>query len=351
MKVIIQIPCFNEEATLPEVVRDLPRDIAGVDAVEWLVVDDGSTDRTVEVARQLGVHHVVSFPHNRGLAAAYLAGLDASIKKGADIIVNTDGDNQYAGADIPKLVAPIVAGEAEVVVGDRQVETIAHFSRTKVRLQKLGSWVVRRASATGVADATSGFRAITREVAQRTTLNNPFSYTLETIIQVGVARRAVACVPVRTNPKTRESRLFGSIPTYLKKSMAIIVRIYTMHRPARAFFALSLPFFAVAAVLGARWLGFYFGTPSPTGHVQSLIAGAICAIVGVQILVFGLLGDLLAGNRRLSEEILYRVRELERVVLHRGEVLDPAPQPEARAPEAGRERSDGGVEEARELAD
>ncbi|MGM0574699.1 MAG: glycosyltransferase family 2 protein [Myxococcota bacterium] len=324
MKVIIQIPCLNEEETLPEVLRDLPREIPGVDRVEWLIIDDGSTDRTVDVAREHGVDHVVRLPVNRGLAAAYLAGLDACVKLGADVVVNTDGDNQYFGGDVPALVQPILEGRADMVVGDRQVDRIPHFSRSKKALQKLGSWVIRLASETGVRDAPSGFRAITRELAERITLNNRFSYTLETIIQAGVSGRALASVPVRTNPKTRESRLFTGIPNYLKKSFAIIVRIYTMYRPLRAFFVLSLPFFLVAAVLGARWLYFWFTTPGPTGHVQSLIAAAIAAIIAVQILLFGLLGDLLATNRRLGEEVLYRVRELERVQLHGGEPTPPA---------------------------
>ena len=324
MKVIIQIPCFNEAETLPRVLADLPRELPGVDAVEWLIIDDGSTDETIRVARAHGVDHVVRLPVNRGLAAAFLAGLDACIKLGADVIVNTDGDNQYDGRDVDKLVAPIVEGRAEMVVGDREVDRIPHFSKTKVALQKIGSWVIRRASATDVADAPSGFRAFTRELAQRTLLNNRFSYTLETIIQAGVAGRALTSVPIRTNPKTRPSRLFRSIPAYLSKSVSIIVRIYTMHRPLRAFFWLSLPFFLVGVGLVGRWLIIYVSTPGPTGHVQSLIAGAIASIVGVQILLFGLLGDLLATNRRLGEETLYRVRELERVLLHGGEPVPPA---------------------------
>ena len=322
-RVIVQIPCYNEETTLPEVLADLPRELPGGVRVEWLVIDDGSTDDTARVARDLGVDHLVRLPVNRGLAAAFLAGLDAAIKLGADIVVNTDGDNQYDGRDVGALVAPILAGAAEMVVGDRQVEKIPHFSRTKVRLQKIGSWVVRRASATEVADAPSGFRAFTREIAQRIVLNNRFSYTLETIIQAGIAGRALTSVPVRTNPKTRPSRLFRSIPSYLAKSISIIVRIYTMHRPMRAFALLSLPFFGVAAVLAARWLYYYFATDGPTGHVQSLIFAAMGAIVGVQVVLFGLLGDLLATNRRLGEEVLFRVRELERVLIHRGEPVAP----------------------------
>jgi glycosyltransferase involved in cell wall biosynthesis len=323
MKLIVQIPCYNEEETLPAVLADLPSHVPGFDTVEWLVIDDGSRDGTVEVARAHGVHHIVRLECNRGLAGAFLAGLDACVKLGADVIVNTDGDNQYFGGDVPALTAPIVAGEAEIVVGDRQVGSIPHFSKTKIALQHLGSWVVRLASATDVADAPSGFRAMTREIAMRTTLNNRFSYTLETIIQHGAAGRALTSVPIKTNAKTRESRLFKGIRSYLKKSVTILVRIYTMHRPLRAFFMLSLPFFGLALGLGLRWLFFYFTTTGATGHIQSLIVAAISAVVGVQIVLFGLLGDLLATNRRLSEEVLYRTREMERVLLHGGTAKPP----------------------------
>ena len=323
MKLIIQIPCYNEEATLPAVIADLPSEVPGFDEVEWLIIDDGSRDRTVEVAREHGVHHIVRLPCNRGLAGAFLAGLDACVKLGADVIINTDGDNQYYGGDVPALTEPILAGEAEIVVGDRQVSSIPHFSKTKIALQHLGSWVVRLASATDVADAPSGFRAMTREIAMRTSLNNRFSYTLETIIQHGAAGRALASVPIKTNPKTRESRLVKGIRSYLKKSVTILVRIYTMHQPLRAFFMLSLPFFTLGFVLGMRWLYYYFTTLGPTGHIQSLIVAAISAVVGVQIVLFGLLGDLLATNRRLSEEVLFRVREMERVLLHGGQRREP----------------------------
>lgn len=332
MKLVIQIPCFNEETTLPSVLADLPREVPGFATVEWLVIDDGSTDRTVEVARAHGVDHVVRLGSNRGLARAFLSGLDAAVKLGADVIVNTDGDNQYFGGDVAALAAPVLTGEAEIVVGDRQVGTIPHFSKTKIALQHIGSWVVRLASTTDVADAPSGFRAMTREVAMRTTLNNRFSYTLETIIQHGVAGRSLTSVPIRTNPKTRESRLFKGIRSYLKKSATVLVRIYTMHRPLRAFFLLSLPFFCLALGLGLRWLYFYFTTTGPTGHVQSLIAAAISAVVAVQIVFFGLLGDLLATNRRLSEEILFRTRELERVLLHDGSATPPTAPPSDDAP-------------------
>ena len=334
MKLIIQIPCFNEAETLPQTLADLPRDLPGFTSVQWLIIDDGSADDTAEVARRHGVDHVVCFRENRGLAAAFLAGLDAAVKLGADVVVNTDGDNQYCGEDIALLVAPIRDGLADVVVGDRQVEKISHFSPTKIRLQKFGSWVIRQASTTSVPDATSGFRAMTRDVAQRTTLNNRFSYTLETIIQAGAAGRKLVGVPIRTNPKTRDSRLFRSIPSYIRKSVGIIVRIYTMHRPLKAFFFASLPFLITGLVLGLRWCWFFFTTDGPTGHVQSLLVAAGATVVGVQVLLFGLLGDLLAANRRLSEEVLYRVRELERVQLHGGDATPPtqaSPEPESPA--------------------
>ena len=347
MKVIIQIPCFNEEQTLPSVIADLPKTLPGVDEVEYLIIDDGSEDETVRVARELGVHHVVSLGRNRGLAAAFLAGLDACIKLNADVIVNTDGDNQYFGGDIGALVAPVVARQADMVVGNRQVDTIAHFSATKVALQKLGSWVVRRASTSDVADAPSGFRAFSRDFAMRVTLNNRFSYTLETIIQAGTSGRAVVSVPVRTNPKTRESRLFKSIRSYLRKSVGIIVRIFTMHRPLRAFLTLSIPFFLVAGCLALRFVYFFITSEGPTGHIQSLIAAAICTIVGVQIVLFGLLGDLLATNRRLSEQIFFRVRELERVLLHDGKVVSPTVSGAPSGDQHVEERPDDSVTESK----
>lgn len=311
MKVIIQIPCFNEEETLPGTLADLPQSLPGVDAVEWLIIDDGSTDRTVEVAREHGVHHVVRFSANRGLAYAFEAGLDACLRLGADVIVNTDGDNQYRGADIGRLVAPIIARKAEMVVGDRQTETIEHFSWVKKKLQRIGSGVVRRVSRTDVQDATSGFRAFSREFALGVQLSNQFTYTLETIMQAGARKMAVASVPIGTNPKTRESRLFKGIREYVRRSFGVIVRVYTMHQPLKAFALLSVPFFLVGVVLGLRFLYFYLAQPEDSGHTQSLVVAAILVILGAQILFFGLIGDLIAATRRLQEETLRRVKRLE----------------------------------------
>ena len=311
MKVIIQIPCFNEEETLPLTVADLPRELPGVDTVEWLVIDDGSGDETIKVARSLGVDHVVRFSGNRGLALAFEAGLDACLRLSADVIVNTDGDNQYSGQDIGKLVAPIVEGRADMVVGDRQVGTIEHFSWLKKKLQHLGSGVIRRVSRTDVRDATSGFRAFSREFATSVQLTNQFTYTLETIMQAGARRMAVASVPIRTNEKTRESRLFKGIWQYVGRSASLIVRVYAMHRPLRAFAMLSLPFFLTGLFLGGRFFYYYLSSPEAAGHTQSLVIAAVSLIVGALLVVFGVIGDLIAATRRLQEETLRRVKRLE----------------------------------------
>ena len=310
MKLIIQIPCLNEEQTLPVTVGDLPREIAGVDSIEFLVIDDGSCDRTVAVARELGVHHIVRFRRNRGLAAAFAAGLDACLRLGADIIVNTDGDNQYAGADIPKLIDPILAGQADVVIGDREIDTIAHFSPAKKRLQKLGSWLVRQASDTNIPDTTSGFRAYNREAALRLNVMSDYSYTLETIIQAGKQRLALTHVPVHTNPKLRESRLFKSIPAYLRRSIETIVRIYAMYEPLRIFVAAGVLLLLGGLLLSLRYIYFVFQGEG-TGHVQSVIVAAVLFIAGFQVSLIGLLADLIAVNRRLSEDILLRIKRLE----------------------------------------
>ncbi len=310
MKLIVQIPCLNEEATLPITVPDIPRQIEGVDTVELLVIDDGSSDRTVQVARELGVEHIVRFRGNRGLAAAFAAGLDAALRLGADVIVNTDGDNQYAGASIPDLIAPILSGQADMVIGDRQTDTIAHFSPLKKRLQKLGSWVVRQASNTDIPDTTSGFRAYSREAALRINVVSDYSYTLETIIQAGKQRLALGHVPVATNPKLRESRLFGSIPAYLRRSVETIVRIYAMYEPLRVFVAAGLLLLLGGLLLSLRYLYFVL-MGEGTGHVQSVIIAAVLFIAGFQIILIGLLADLIAVNRRLSENILLRVKRME----------------------------------------
>jgi glycosyltransferase involved in cell wall biosynthesis len=315
MKLIIQIPCFNEEATLPGTLADLPRAIEGIEAVEWLVIDDGSTDRTVEVAREHGVQHIVRLTNNRGLAAAFQAGLDASLKLGADIIVNTDADNQYYGGDIPKLVAPILAGRADMVIGDRETDQIDHFSPLKKRLQRLGSAVVRRASGTDVPDTTSGFRAYNREAALQMQVVSKFTYTLESIIQAGKMLVAVDHVPVRTNPRTRESRLFPSTAAYVRRNTASIFRIYAMYEPLRVFLAAAAIAAIVGGVIWARFLYFFLFTDEPGEHIQSLILGSTLFIVAVQLAALGVVGDILAGSRVLHQRALERVRRME---LHLG---------------------------------
>ena len=310
MKLIVQIPCFNEEQTLPQTLADLPGEISGIDVIEVLVIDDGSTDATVRIARELGVDHVVRFPANRGLASAFKAGLDAALHLGADIIVNTDGDNQYCGQDIPALVKPILDGEADLVVGDRRTDTIPHFGVVKKKLQKLGSAVVRRFSRTTVADTTSGFRAFSREAALRLNLVSEFTYTLETIIQAGHNRMAVQSVPVRTNPKTRPSRLFRGIGQYVRRSVGTILRIFMMYRPLAVFLWIGGLVFAGGFALGVRFLYYYF-TVSGAGHVQSLVLAAALLMIGVQVVIMGLLADLIGANRKLVEDVLVRVKRLE----------------------------------------
>ena len=314
MKLIIQIPCLNEAETLPATLRDLPQQVPGFDTVEWLVVDDGSTDNTVEVARRHGVAHIVRFNANKGLAVAFQAGMDAALKLGADVIVNTDADNQYNGGDIPALVAPIVSGRADMVVGDRQVQNHEDFSRTKKTLQRLGSWVVRKASGTAVPDATSGFRAYTRDAALRLNVVSRFTYTLETLIQAGKSDIAVTSVPVRTNPKTRESRLFASMSQYVKRSVGTILRIWTMYGPLPAFLIPAFIFGGGGTFLIGRFLWHYFTAAGPTGRVQSLIVGVSLLIVAFLLLMLGIISDLLRANRVLTERTLHRVRHIELVV-------------------------------------
>lgn len=311
MKLIIQIPCFNEEAVLPQTLADLPRDVDGFDAVEWLVVDDGSSDRTVAVARENGVDHVVRFRHNKGLAVAFQAGLDAALKLGADVIVNTDADNQYRGQDVAKLVQPIVDGQADMVVGDRGISEHEEFSSAKKLLQHWGSWVVRRASGTGVPDATSGFRAYNREAAMRLNVVSRFTYTLETIIQAGRSDIAVAHVPIGVNRKTRESRLFHSIPQYVKRSVGTIARIYAMYEPLRVFMVAAAVLGVPGLALLVRFLWYYLSDAGPTGHVQSVVIGGVLLILAFQCVVLGVIGDLLRANRVLTERTLHRVRSVE----------------------------------------
>ena len=311
MKLIIQIPCYNEEATLAATVQDLPRALPGVDEIELLVVDDGSTDCTCDVARSLQVDHLIRLQHNRGLAHAFLTGLEEALRLGADVIVNTDADNQYRGEDVEKLLGPILAGEADVVVGDRGVATVSHFSAVKRRLQQLGSWVVQQAAGVEIPDATSGFRALTREAALRTLVLSQYSYTLETLIQAGARQMRIRFVPVRTNPQTRPSRLMRSLPEYLLQSALTVLRTYALYRPLRIFLGLGGLMIAGGVLLGLRFLYLFAARGGATGNVQSLILAAILLIVGFQVCLIGLTADLIGSNRKILEEILYRLRRME----------------------------------------
>jgi glycosyltransferase involved in cell wall biosynthesis len=310
VKLIVQIPCYNEEHTLPQTVADIPRQIEGVDAVEVLIIDDGSKDRTVEVAREIGVDHIVRNKRNIGLARTFRKGLDACLVRGADIIVNTDGDNQYAGADIPKLVGPILEGRADIVIGDRETHKIPHFSPVKKFLQYLGSGVVRKLAGIWVPDTVSGFRAFSREAAIRLNVVSSFSYTIETVIQAGKRQLMVESIPVRTNPKTRDSRLFKSIPHFVQNSLGTMVRMYAMYQPLRVFFALGGIMMLIGLVPILRFLVFYFGGDGG-GHVQSLLLGSVFIILGFITLVIGLVADLISFNRQLLEHTLERVKRLE----------------------------------------
>jgi glycosyltransferase involved in cell wall biosynthesis len=309
MKLIVQIPCLNEESSLPETIRAIPRTIPGVDEVEVLVIDDGSTDDTTRVARQAGADHVVRFTRHKGLAYVFMAGLDASLRLGADIIVNTDADNQYPAHEIPRLISPILEGQADMVVGDRGVGEILHFSWTKRRLQTLGSWVVRKVSGTNIPDTTSGFRALTREAALRINIVSEFTYTLESIIQAGKKRLAVTALPIEAR-ETRPSRLFASTWEYVKRSAATIVRIYAMYEPFKLFVVLGSSLLAAGVCLGLRYVWFW-SHGKITGHLQSAILSVLLVILGFQALQWGILADLIASNRKLLEDLLYRVRRME----------------------------------------
>ena len=311
MKLIIQIPCLNEAETLPATLADLPKSVPGIDVIETLIIDDGSRDSTVPVARANGVTHIVRFRRRKGLAAAFMAGIDASLKAGADFIVNTDADNQYAGADIPRLLAPLQSGQADIVIGDRNIRDLAHMSWPKKMLQRLGSWVVRQVSGTQVPDTTSGFRAYTREAALRMTIVSEFSYTLESIIQAGKKKMAIAHVAVGSNAHTRPSRLFDSTYSYIKQSAATIVRIYSMYEPLKVFTYLGATVFLVGFAISMRFLYFFLFTHDSAGKVQSLILSAVLMIVGFQVVLIGLVADVISGTRKLLEDLLYRVRAME----------------------------------------
>jgi glycosyltransferase involved in cell wall biosynthesis len=310
MKLIIQVPCKDEAATLPITLAELPREVPGFDTVEWLVIDDGSTDRTVEVAREHGVDHIVRLTNNKGLASGFQAGLDAALKLGADVIVNTDADNQYRGADVERLVRPILAGHADMVVGDREVQRIEHFSRTKKLLQRLGSWVVRQASSTTVPDTTSGFRAYNREAALAIQVVSKFTYTLETIIQAGKMLVAIDHVPVRTNPQLRESRLFPSMWSYIRRNALAIFRVYAMYEPLRVFLTAAVLVGLGALAVWGRFLWFFLQGDG-AGHVQSLILGAVLFNAAMVLGALGVLGDLLSGQRITLQRIFERVRRIE----------------------------------------
>lgn len=310
MKLIIQIPCYNEAETLEVALNDLPKQIDGIDEIEYLIINDGSKDNTVEVAKNWGVHYVVNFKCNKGLAKGFMAGLDACLRQGADIIVNTDADNQYCGADIEKLVRPILDGKADIVIGERPIDDTEHFSPLKKKLQHIGSWTVRVASKTDVPDAPSGFRAYSRQAALKMNVVNEYTYTLETIVQAGRNKMAITSVPIRTNPELRKSRLFNSMFGYIKKSMLTIIRAFMMYKPLRFFTIIGSTIFLIGLILGIRFLVFVFMGESG-GHIQSLVLASTLLLLGFQTFISGLQADLIASNRKLLEDIQERVRRLD----------------------------------------
>jgi glycosyltransferase involved in cell wall biosynthesis len=357
MKLIIQIPCFNEADQLPQTLADLPREVEGFDVVEWLIVDDGSTDETVSVARANGVDHLVRLTNNKGLATGFQAGIDTALKLGADVIVNTDADNQYYGPDVARLVRPILDGQADMVVGDREVTGIKHFSALKKTLQRLGSWVVRQASSTSVPDTTSGFRAYNREAAIQMMVVSKFTYTLETIIQAGKLLVAIDHVPVRTNPQTRESRLFPSIGAYVRRNTVSIFRIYAQYEPLRVFWSLALLIGLVSLGVWIRFAVAYV-EGNGKGHVQSLILGAVLFIAAVVLWALGVIGDLLAAQRVMTQRTFERVRRIELELGVAPSHYEPgtpgtpagAPRPHAPAPAAGASDAERREEERRREA-
>lgn len=310
MKLIIQIPCFNEAETLEIALNDLPKHIDGIDEIEYLIINDGSKDNTVEVAKKWGVHYVVNFRRNKGLAKGFMAGLDACLRNGADIIVNTDADNQYCGDDIEKLVRPILEGKTDIVIGERPIDKTEHFSPIKKKLQHFGSWVVRKASNSDIPDAPSGFRAYSREAAMRLNVTNEYTYTLETIVQAGREKIAQTSVPIRTNGELRPSRLFNSMLGYVKKSMVTIVRAFIMYQPLKFFTIVGLIPFLIGTGLGIRYIVFMcMGTAG--GHVQSLILASILILMGFMTMIIGLQADIIAKNRKILEDVQYHVRKLD----------------------------------------
>lgn len=310
MKLIIQIPCYNEAETLEIALNDLPRQIDGIDEIEYLIIDDGCTDDTVNVAKNWGVHHVVSFAQNKGLAKGFMAGLDACLRNGADIIVNTDADNQYCAEDIPKLIQPILEHRADIVIGERPIDDTEHFSWIKKKLQHFGSWVVRKASNTDIPDAPSGFRAFSREAAMRINVINDYTYTLETIVQAGRNKIPITSVPVRTNPELRESRLFHSIWGYVKKSVLTILRALMMYKPLYCFTMVAIVPSLIGVAIGIRFMAYYF-MGRGSGHTQSLMLACTLLIIGFITFVIGMLADVISANRKILEDVQYQVKKME----------------------------------------
>lgn len=310
MKLIIQIPCYNEAETLEIALNDLPKHIDGIDEIEYLIINDGSRDNTVEVAKNWGVHYVVNFKQNKGLAKGFMAGIDACLRNGADIIVNTDADNQYNGSDIEKLVRPIIDGKYDIVIGERPIDQTEHFSPLKKKLQHFGSWVVRKASKSDIPDAPSGFRAYSREAAMQLNVTNEYTYTLETIVQAGRNKIPMGSVPIRTNGELRPSRLFNSMMGYVKKSMVTIMRAYIMYKPLKFFTTLALIPFLIGLGIGVRFLVF-FAMGEGGGHVQSLILSSTLMMIGFMTFVIGLQADIIAANRKLLEDIQKHVRNID----------------------------------------